>query len=121
MASNGRYASGHVCFIKKYMTHENHRTNAALTYLDQAIQCLQQEILTLKQQGTRAGAIESYPRGKRTYYNYAYYEEGKPIRRYLPLKQKAEAEAEIQRGRQVEQLEAAIALLEQASEAIRFP
>ncbi|CAA9582521.1 hypothetical protein AVDCRST_MAG81-3152 [uncultured Synechococcales cyanobacterium] len=85
----------------------------ALAHLDQAVQCLQQEILRLRRQGIRAGAIESYPRGERTYYNYTYYEAGKPIRRYLPLKQKAQAEAEIQRGRQVEQLEEAIALLEQ--------
>jgi len=85
----------------------------ALAHLDQAVQCLEQEILRLRRQGIRAGAIESYPRGERTYYNYTYYEEGRPIRRYLPLKQKAQAEAEIQRGRQVEQLEEAIALLEQ--------
>ncbi len=66
----------------------------ALAHLDQAIQSLQQEILRLRKQGVRAGAIESYPRGERTYYNHTYYERGRPIRRYLPLKQKAQAEAE---------------------------
>jgi len=96
------------------MKQENDCVEEALAHLDQAIQSLQQEILRLRQQGVRAGAIESYPRGERTYYNYTYYERGKPVRRYLPLKQKAQAEAEIQRGRQVEQLEGVISLLEQA-------
>ena len=90
----------------------------ALAHLNLAIQCLQQEVLKLRQQGTRVGAIESYPRGNRTYYNYTYYEVGRPMRRYLPLKQKAQVEMEIRRGRQVEQLEVAIALLEQARESM---
>ncbi len=93
----------------------------ALAHLEQAIQSLQQEILRLRQQGIRVGAIESYPRGGRTYYNHTYYEAGRPIRRYLPLKQKAQAEAEIQRGRQVERLEAAIVLLEQARASLTSP
>lgn len=94
---------------------------AALAHLDQAIQSLQHEIFSLRQRGIRAGALESYPRGKRTYYNYTFYKDGKSFRRYLPLKQKAEAEIEIQRGRQVEQLETAVALLEQARESIWSP
>ena len=93
----------------------------ALAHLDQTIYYLQQEILRLRQQGVRAGAIESYPRGGRTYYNHTYYEAGRPIRRYLPLKQKAQAEAEIQRGRQVERLEATIVLLEQARASLTSP
>lgn len=92
---------------------------AAIAHLNLAIQCLQQEVLRLRQQGIRAGAIESYPRGDRTYFNHTYYEAGRPIRRYLPLKQKAQAEAEIQRGRQVEQLEGVITLLEQIRESIQ--
>ncbi|CAA9569489.1 hypothetical protein AVDCRST_MAG81-1440 [uncultured Synechococcales cyanobacterium] len=94
---------------------------AAVAHLDQAIECLQEEVLTLRRQGIRAGAIESYPRGGRTYYNHTYYEAGRPIRRYLPLKQKAQAEAEIQRGQQVERLEAAIVLLEQARASLTSP
>lgn len=91
----------------------------ALAYLDQTIYYLQQDVFRLRQQGVRSGAIESYPRGDRTYYNHTYYEAGRPVRRYLPLKQKAQAEAEIQRGRQVKRLEGAIALLKQARQSIQ--
>lgn len=90
----------------------------AIAQLDQAIERLSREILRLRNQGVRSGAIESYSHKGRTYYNYTYYREGAPIRKYLPLKQKPDTEAEIRRGRQVEQIEAAVALLQKARQEL---
>lgn len=86
----------------------------AIAHLDQAIRKLKAEIRALRKLGVREGSIESYPKADRTYYNYVHYQDGRPIRKYLPLKQKATVEAEIHRGREVARLEKAITLLQEA-------
>jgi len=91
----------------------------AIAHLDRAIRKLKAEIRALRKLGVREGSIESYPKGDRTYYNYVHYQDGKPIRKYLPLKQKADVEAEIERGREVARLEKAIALLQEARQLLK--
>jgi len=90
----------------------------AVACLNQAIRQLQAKIRALQKLGIREGSIESYPKGDRTYYNYVNYQDGRPIRKYLPLKQKADVEVEIQRGREVARLHHAIALLQEAQQLL---
>lgn len=87
----------------------------AIAHLNQAIQGLRVEVRALRKRGIREGSIESYSKGVRTYYNYVRYQEGKPIRKYLPLGEKPSVEAEIGRGRKLRRLETAISLLQEAS------
>lgn len=90
----------------------------AIAHLDRATRKLRAEIRELRKLGVREGSIESYPKGDRVYYNYVHYQDGRPIRKYLPLKQKATVEAEIQRGREVARLEKGIALLQEIRELL---
>jgi hypothetical protein len=91
----------------------------AIAHLDRAIRKLKVQIRALRKQGILEGSIESYPKGDRIYYNYVYYQDGRPIRKYLPLKLKATVEAEIQRGREVARLEKGIALLQEVRQLLK--
>lgn len=92
----------------------------AIAHLEQATKRLKAKIRSLRKQGVREGSIESYPKGDRIYYNFVQYQHWKPIRKYLPLKQKATVEAEIQRGREVARLEQAIALLQEIRQLLEY-
>lgn len=90
----------------------------AVAHLEQATKRLKAKIRSLRKQGVREGSIESYPKGDRIYYNYVYYQEGRPVRKYLPLSQKPNVESEIQRGREVARLMKAIALLQEVRQLL---